>query len=621
MTESSRAEGVERRKIAAAAGCVILCVYLCLQVRVAAVPIEFYDGFDYLTNAARLAGYDVTFDPIRAPLVSLVNLPQIAFFFSVGPPMLGSYLPLLTAHAIALAMSLALALAALQIYRQAFAEERANWAAELLAWAGVLMLVLNRMVIHYWSFAMADLPLALFVSLSVYGYLRGWRWKLAAAVAGAMLAKYVGLLVPVMLVVMWFGERIGWVSSGISDRRSVERRLRNLIFGIVGGLALFAAAHLLVYKLAYRTEPLSLTMLRKTLMSQAAGDIVQSEPAWEVLLGLWLSSGRAPVILAAIGIVGAALRRREGSWPFGVWLFTWGAFLAFACSHKETRYSSPLLVPLYYFAINGCLAIWQLLGKRATVAIALAVVCGAATIEAGYREFRVFLTCPEYKGENAGRFLAAIEFELYSNRRASPSGRIYWDGPAYAYYPSTYRFYEADEYYYFYHIYTHTISFLARKNVVRYLPGTVLRDGDTLVLNAQQQFYDTRNAPVTTVPLRFIHIRRNALRLDGGIFRLGKEEVARLDGSRLSWNRACEPWLLLLRTDKGWRSVRIPKAAGEMHLEQEPAVLQAEQVICLCSEIGFRPSLCQRAEGLLGPGAFVSDLSDGSDRTAGADFR
>lgn len=557
----------------------LLGLYLCLQAYIATIPLEFYDGYDYLTNAVRLIGRDVSYDPIRAPLVSLINLPQIAVWFSGELPFLRVPLSLISSHLVALATSAFFAILCLRLFRMRF--------DEAFALAGLAMLVMNRMLIHYWSFAMADIPLALFVTLSIYGYIRGWRYSLSLPIAGAMLSKYTGFFLLVVLFFIWLFHR----------KKSCALWL---LISTTLALLIFVAIHLAIYTIAYRE--FSLDALKTVLLYQVRGDIVQREPASEVLLGLALSSGYTPLFVCSIGLAFSLLSWRREDIPFIIWFISWLIFAGFISSHKETRYFSPLLPPFYYFAIKGLIYLFKRLGKKGgSVSIAVLFI---PVILAGGREFHIFFSQPEYRHSYVQRFFSNIEAKLHP-----PPRRVFWDGPAYPYYPKSYNFYPADEYYYFYHIFAHTLCFISGRKVQMYNESTVLGDGDLLVLNREPSFYKTRTAPFSVKPLKFIRIHRRRLDFERRAFYLEGKKLLKLRDSTLHWTPSGSVRILLLESSEGWSAFLLPPNESTLRLGFPEKVLRAELVSFEAYEVGFRPLVDRPIRGYLPASAFIPPLS------------
>jgi len=110
------------------------------------LPIDNWDGFEYLLNARRLAGHDVSYMkygwvPLRPPLLSVLLAPVVAGYTPEGNPLVGPHLAMV---AIGLG-SLAL------VYR--LLRESYPVAHSL---AGVALLAVNPLVVHNTPFVYAD---------------------------------------------------------------------------------------------------------------------------------------------------------------------------------------------------------------------------------------------------------------------------------------------------------------------------------------------------------------------------------------------------------------------------------------------------------------------------------
>ena len=153
------------------------------------LPLDYWDGYDYLTNALVLAGHDGTrlscgYNDVRPPLVPLLLAVVLQGYAPAGE---GT--ALWGPHFLAAALSVFAVAALYRLLRLRFSPDEALFGCALLA--------VNPLFIHYAPFVMTDIPAMLFVTAGIIAYLRAretGRWlhhgSASAALAAAMLAKY-----------------------------------------------------------------------------------------------------------------------------------------------------------------------------------------------------------------------------------------------------------------------------------------------------------------------------------------------------------------------------------------------------------------------------------------------
>jgi 4-amino-4-deoxy-L-arabinose transferase-like glycosyltransferase len=133
----------------------IPAIIVILLLRVALrLGIDYWDGYEYLSNALYLAGKGTQYSNVRPPLVSILN----------ALPLLMRRDSFIAPHLIALGLSILALIALYYLLRLTFDSG--------LSLLGVALLSLNPLFIHYSVFVMSDIPGMLFLTLGFYFYLK-----------------------------------------------------------------------------------------------------------------------------------------------------------------------------------------------------------------------------------------------------------------------------------------------------------------------------------------------------------------------------------------------------------------------------------------------------------------
>ncbi|MBL9038882.1 MAG: glycosyltransferase family 39 protein, partial [Archangium sp.] len=318
------------------------------------LPIDYWDGFDYLNNARVLAGHasaslPLTYSDVRPPLVPLVLAPLMAFYAPHGA---GAY-PL--THLLMWATGVVALWRSVCFFRRSLPLE---WSL----CAGLVM-VSNAAFFSQLPFVMADVASMFGCVLALEAALRfvdrpSWPTAcvLGGVVALAILTKYpCGLLLPLV------GAAV--VLSGSSMR--TPRALVQLAVAGLGALSLVYLAHCVIFGLVHhdwsRAWLHALDGVRGAF--SAGAQIYASDQRDEYLRAAWVLFS-PPLCLAGVAGVLVALRRRA---PADLLHLAWGIGFALALSlviaHKETRYALPVLPSCAYFIVTGLRAGYALLTR------------------------------------------------------------------------------------------------------------------------------------------------------------------------------------------------------------------------------------------------------------------
>jgi len=312
------------------------------------LPLDYWDGFEFLTNARILAGQGATmssgYSTLRPPLWALVLAPVQWFYRPYGATLWQS-------HLLAVVVALAAVLAAWRLFR-----ERLGFA---LAAVGAAAVALNGLTVHYAPFVLADVFSMLITTLALHAWLLarskpgGWRFPLAGALAGLGLAtKFPLLLLPLSFVVFEVVQL------------ALTRKLKPVL---TPGPWLAAAACVVVFLGAWMvagsiTTPgysLKLAVEQIRAVLAFAGDRYL-DPWWELFEVLWMVLGLPFFLCIALGIVETLRARREADLLHLAWCAVYLFIMSRYVAHREARYVLPVLPSVIWLSLRGAEQLWTL---------------------------------------------------------------------------------------------------------------------------------------------------------------------------------------------------------------------------------------------------------------------
>jgi len=575
------------------------------------LPVDYYDGYEYLMNARAIAGHELgplSFGYVmhRPPLVPMLVAPVLAGYAPGG-----AGIALRGPHLLALALSALSLLALYRLLREAFAP-----AAALL---GCLLLAVNPLFMHYAPFVMGDVAVMLFVTAGATAYLHarrtGSRLGLALAGAGlgmAMLAKYTAVLA---LVAVALFEVVRPLAAEAGDAAPGRRRSAWSVVTdvrpwlvLAGALLVFYLAHAVLFARVIAASPSqSLVRLVELFRAQTESHALPNDPTWEFAAELTTALSPPLIGTALLGMLVALGRRTDVDLLCLAWFGATFGLLTALVAHKEARYAFPVIPPLIYFVVRGLHYAWELLDRapgrrrwaRGAIRFAVGIVAMLLAVQPAVlarREFRRFQD-PVYSTPflpDVARWVLARsppkEPILFSNA----SGAL---GFLYTMYPADPLFSPYDEFHCFHHISQFALSYLLDRRLEPTAPVPSAQDGDlapfverfgrsAVVLGSSGRFIDTAaaaTAPEPPEPLTLTAVDRRTLTRSetgagGAIYSDASEPARRLVLAHVgeTWEVA-DPsfdrgWQLYTRQPDG-RATRIDGATLE-----PPAVLELVKV-------------------------------------------
>ncbi len=362
------------------------------------LPLDYWDGYDFLSNARYLSGADIThlqvgYETVRPPMVALLLAPMLWGYKAAGE---GT--SLVGIHLLMVAVAAGGAWLMYQLFKRSLGE---IWAA-----VGVLLLVLNPLFLHYSPFAMADVPSMVFVTLALLAHLRArdtGRSRdyavLAIGLACLFLTKYPTSLLGLTLVL--FEAVMVFIPTGPPPAPSISRRLLalltnfRLLIAFSASLVLFYLVHVGVYAVAFKgsVDPWTqlLPVLKQGLVSAGAS---HTDPRDEYVLGMVRMSSAPLVVVGGLGLLRALLRRKPEDVLHVLWFTVFFGLMTFKVVHKEARYLLPMLPSLLYLQALGLQQLFEAITSpaRKRLGVGLAVVVGLLVlpITLGTRELQRF---------------------------------------------------------------------------------------------------------------------------------------------------------------------------------------------------------------------------------------
>jgi len=324
------------------------------------LPVDYWDGYEYLRNARILAGHQVTptscgYVDYRPPLLPLLLGPAVRGYAPAGG---GSALR--GPHLMALALSILSVFALYWLLRQAFSPVETVIGGTLLA--------ANPLFIHYAPFVMTDLPTMLFVTVAAVAYLQARQrggWPLPALAASSLAA---GALTKYTAVAMLGGLAAFELLRVLFPRADapalgIGRRARRLL-GDVQPWLIVAAACVIFYLVQAAADARaglgSNALLHVVDIFRASigpGPHYATDTTFELVPELTTAFSLPLMVVAVVGVLLAARRRTEVDLLCLAWFGVLFAAFTFLVGHKEARYAFPVLPPLIYFMVGGLRAL------------------------------------------------------------------------------------------------------------------------------------------------------------------------------------------------------------------------------------------------------------------------
>jgi hypothetical protein len=364
--------------------------------RGAVATLEYFDGYQFLVTAKRLAGdrATATFNLVRPPLLAILDLPALWLAQRGAPANLGYTLG---PHLTSALLSLLSALAVFYAYRAVLQAP--------LALVGVVLLVTGRLFVRYGSLTMADILSMGLGALAMGAHLRAlqrpcwWRDLLVGVGIGlGAAAKYPLLLMGAVVV-------LAELLVACKRRRLPLRR--------VAGLAVTAAAS---------AASFAVVMALAQGLGQGWSQVGKFPAA--VVQAFTMATG---MVQAVLGLVLLAKDREERDLPFFAWLVGLGGILIASVGHNEVRYLLPAIPALIYFAVRG---VEWLLRRAPSPAIAGAglVVLVVGCAWGGARQAWADAD-PAFRADTPRRAAQALV------RQRRPGGHLAWIGSFSCIYP------------------------------------------------------------------------------------------------------------------------------------------------------------------------------------------
>jgi hypothetical protein len=389
--------------------------------RGAVVTLEYFDGYQFLVTAKRLAGDRATagFNLVRPPLLALLDLPALWLAQRGAPANLGYTLfPHLTAAVLAVLS----ALAVLYAYRAVF-EAR-------MALVGLALLVTGRLFVRYGSLTMADILSMGLGALAVGLHLRTMQRPTWGRDLLVGLAIGLGAAAKYPLLLMGGVVALAELLVAIKRRQLPLRRVAGLGLSGAAAAGSFGALLVLAYGLGLGWNQLARFPAAVREAFTLATGMVQALPGesrWDNAVMVAETTAWPILALALLGLILLVKERQERDLPFLAWLVGVGGILVATIGHNEARYLLPAIPALIYFAARG--TEW-LLGRARSPALA-----GAALV--------ALLVGCSWGGARQAWADADPAFRADTPRRAAqelvrlrrPGGHPRWTGPFSCIYP------------------------------------------------------------------------------------------------------------------------------------------------------------------------------------------
>ena len=330
------------------------------------LPVDYWDGYEYLMNARTLAGHPFSrlawgYLDFRPPLVPLLIAAVLPWYAPAG-----GGTALWGPHLLMALLSTSALVAFYLLVRQALSSTAALF--------GSFVLAANPLFAHYAPFVLVDLPLMLFLTVAAALYLHGrrtGRWLdhlLAGAATGAAtLSKYTAVSFIGSLGLYEILRVLVPVRADVDVRRRIRAVATDLRpwLAIAVAAILFYFVHVATYARAVPGRLRVVTHLRDVFRFQMGMEAFGTDPKLEYLWDFADAFGLPVVGLAALGLLVALVRRSDGDLLCFSWLAVMATAVTELVGHKEARYAFPVLPPFIYFVVCGVDAIVRAIRSRA----------------------------------------------------------------------------------------------------------------------------------------------------------------------------------------------------------------------------------------------------------------
>lgn len=374
--QSDGAENIadfERRAIAII-GLVLLAVLGYLALVAWRLPIDYWDGYEYLNNARVLAGHasaqlPIEYSHVRPPMIAWLLRPAMAFYAPHGE---GAY-PL--THLLMWAIAVVSLWQLFRLFRRTLSP---GWAL-----GGIALLALNPAFNSQVPFVMADILSMLGSILALRAVLAQPRhaWlgvvALAAAFAFSILSKYpMGLLFPLLGLAVLLPEK-----NGPPWRGRIPAALRYAASAVIAGAFIYLA-HVVLFGTLKHDWALAWTHAFDGALEafRVGGSAQSSDPRYEYLAAYWVLLTPPLFLVSFVGLGAGLVRRTREDLAHAVWAVGFMLALSLWVPHKEMRYALPALPSWLYFVVLGLQTLYAELKKRTGERLPKMAVPGLLTI-------------------------------------------------------------------------------------------------------------------------------------------------------------------------------------------------------------------------------------------------
>ncbi len=321
------------------------------------LPLDTWDGYDYLVNARLIAGHDLArlsqlYRPDRPPGISLLVAPLLRFY---EPGQRGGAG---WVHLVPWSLGL---VALVTFWRSVRTME-----GPTIAFFATVLFAMHPLMVHSLPFVMADVPSMTFALLSLGFAERAVTTRtgsdfvaLACCVALALLSKYpvaaLGLAVPL--------ANAGWTFVGKGRPASRSGKLISLVqprlaVPLVVGLLLFLVVEAVLFdRFGAGTGSWHEKLIAglRGAWGAAGGGATggETDPRWELPSALLTLSGVPVALLVGLGAVRTLVTRELRALLHLVWVVLFLGLFVALIAHKETRYAFPVVPSCFWLAAYG----------------------------------------------------------------------------------------------------------------------------------------------------------------------------------------------------------------------------------------------------------------------------
>lgn len=478
------------------------------------LPIDYWDGFEYLNNARVLAGHanealPLTYSYVRPPMIAWLLAPLMRFYQPHGA---GAYT---LAHLLMWAVAVLALWRVYRLYRQNL--------TPTAALAGVLLLAWNPAFFSQAPFVMADIlsMLGAVLALELASRLGSPGWKAAVALglaaAFAILSKY-----PLALALPLMAPAVLLVPP--SSPRARARVFTQLLVGGIVTAAVVYVGHVVLFASLQNDWSHAWTHAfdgARTAFS-VGGQAGEFDPAYEYVAAYWVLLTPPLFLISGFGLV-TALRRRStldvlhAAWGVGFMLA-----LSLAVPHKEMRYALPALPSWIYFAVLGMQSLWVWVLERAGSRLprlapaGFCVLLGAMPLAIAARELGRFQD-PIYHQPFLATFSRYVSEQAESKATPLMADPTPAPGFVYTLYARDPVMLPLDEFWHFHHLSSGALSFFLNrfpKTVPPAIPPSVdalarwaaVIEDRGVVLSSQQGWFETHSADEAPEPPRPLEV-------------------------------------------------------------------------------------------------------------------